>query len=37
MEQEIKQDSIKIDNNIRTIRLANKVGQTDLVRGVSSV
>lgn len=32
MEQKIKQDSIEIGENIRKIRLANKIGQTDLAR-----
>ena len=37
MEQKIKQDGIKIGNNIRKIRLANKVGQTDLARELQLV
>ena len=32
MEQKIKQDQIKIGENIRRIRLLRKVGQTELVR-----
>jgi len=31
MEQKIKQDQIHIGRNIRKIRLANKIGQTELV------
>jgi len=37
VEQKIKQDGIKIGNNIRKIRLANKVGQTDLARELQLV
>ncbi|MCQ2508418.1 MAG: helix-turn-helix domain-containing protein [Dorea sp.] len=32
MEQKIKQDSIQLGQNIRNIRMANKIGQTELVR-----
>lgn len=32
MEQKIKQDQIKIGENIRRIRLLRKVGQTELFR-----
>lgn len=32
MEQKIKQDAIQIGQNIRIIRMANKIGQTELVR-----
>lgn len=32
MEQKIKQDEIQLGQNIRNIRIANKIGQTELVR-----
>ena len=32
MEQKIKQDKIKIGANIRSIRIQNNIGQTELVR-----
>lgn len=32
MEQKIKQDSIQLGQNIRNIRMASKIGQTELVR-----
>ncbi len=32
MEQKIKQDEIQLGQNIRNIRLAHKIGQTELVR-----